>query len=316
MLYAAITARTPKTFLLEEPNSYLHPRALRELLAILAETEIKHQYFISTHSSEVLRAIKPATVAHLEYDGQESTQKQVPGHRVSDLRAGLMDMGIRMTDLHGCDFVVWVEGQTEEAVFPLLLRKQFGDQASRIAVLRVHATSDFDADLSKKLDPVKVAGIYKNLSDGNALAPVMAGIILDREGRQKSECDRIEKEANGKIHFLAKPMLEDYLLDPDAIVELIHTRLGIKVDVAAIETEVENGKNLAACWINSKSKAEKPIVHAALLLRHVIQTVTQNELEYSKTRDAPELVEFLIRHRPDALKELIDLLRIVLYPPS
>jgi hypothetical protein len=36
MLYVALTAQTERFILLEEPNSYLHPRALRELLAILA----------------------------------------------------------------------------------------------------------------------------------------------------------------------------------------------------------------------------------------------------------------------------------------
>jgi predicted ATPase len=311
MLYVAVTAQTPRTFLLEEPNSYLHPRALRELLAILADTEIKHQYFITTHSSDVLRAVNPSTVTMLEYDGQTSSRRQVKSDRLDELKSGLMDMGIRMTDLHGCDHVIWVEGETEEAVFPLIIRKHFGELASRVAVLRVHSTSDFDAAGKQgKLDPVKVAEIYKKLSDGNALAPIMAGIILDRENRQKSEIERIEKAGVGRIRFLDRTMLEDYLLDASAIAELVRAHTGDVIEAAVIDVALRNGKALPVCWVNSKAKT--PIVHAAKLLNHTISSLTENKLTYRKTLHAPQLVEYLLQHKTDALDELRGLLRDVI----
>jgi predicted ATPase len=310
MLYVAITAQTPRTFLLEEPNSYLHPRALRELLAILGETDIKHQYFITTHSSDVLRAVKPSTVTMLEYNGQTSSRRQVMGNRLAELKSGLMDMGIRMTDLHGCDHVIWVEGETEEAVFPLIIREHLRELASRIAVLRVHSTSDFDASSRHaKLDPVKVAEIYVKLSDGNALAPIMSGIILDREGRQKSECERIEKDGNGRILFLGRTMLEDYLLNAEAIAALIREHTNEVVETSAIETMLEAGKALPECWVNAKAK--QPVFHAAKLLNHTIASLTNNKLTYRKTLHAPQLVEHLLRYKPEALDDLKTLLRKV-----
>ena len=48
MLYVALTAQTQRFILLEEPNSFLHPRALRELLAILAEVGGQHQECAAT----------------------------------------------------------------------------------------------------------------------------------------------------------------------------------------------------------------------------------------------------------------------------
>jgi predicted ATP-dependent endonuclease of OLD family len=75
MLYVALTAQTQRFILLEEPNSFLHPRALRELLAILAEIGSKHQFFVTTHSSDVLRTIKASTVTLLEHDGCQTTVK-------------------------------------------------------------------------------------------------------------------------------------------------------------------------------------------------------------------------------------------------
>ena len=125
MLYVALTAQTQRFILLEEPNSFLHPRALRELLAILAEIGSKHQFFVTTHSSDVLRTIKASTVTLLEHDGCQTTVKQTTGTELHKFQAGLVDLGIRLTDLHGCDKVLWVEGETEEAIFPLLLRHYF-----------------------------------------------------------------------------------------------------------------------------------------------------------------------------------------------
>ena len=315
MLYVALTAQHSRTILLEEPNSYLHPRALRELLAILADTEVPHQFFITTHSSDVLRSIKASTVTHLDYDGQTSTRKQVKGESIGELKAGLMNMGIRLSDLHGCDHVLWVEGQTEGAVFPLLIRKFFGSTASSVAVLRVHATSDFEgAGDTHHLDPIKVATIYEQLSTGNALAPHMVGIVLDREGRQKSECERIEKGSNGRIHFLLRPMLENYFLHPAAIAELVRERTGTVAAVDEIATKLAEAKSNPNLWI--KPHANNPEIHAAKTLKHIFNELTDGRFEYSKTRDGPLLAEFLLRHDEGALSELRELLTNVLLPSA
>ena len=312
MLYVSLTAKQPRTILLEEPNSYLHPRALRELLAILSDNDVKHQYFISTHSSDVLRSVKATSVTYLKNDGQQSTSVQVSGADVGELKAGLLDMGIRLSDLHGCDHVLWVEGQTEEAVFPLLIRKYFGVTASTVAVLRVHATSDFEGEVKDHhLDPIKVAKIYKKLSTGNALAPHMSGIVLDRDGRPKTQCEKIEKESMGLIHFLARPMLEDYLLRPAAIAELIRERTGIVVSADEVTAKLETAKLIADCWIEPKAKTSE--LHAAKALKYVCHELTDGKLEYSKTRDGPALVEHLLRFEPDGLIQLKELLRTVLF---
>jgi energy-coupling factor transporter ATP-binding protein EcfA2 len=311
ILYVALASQTPRIILLEEPNSYLHPRALRELLAILADVGAQHQFFITTHSSDVLRTVKASTVTQLEYDGQQTTRKQVPGAKLGELKAGLMDIGIRISDLHGCDRVLWVEGQTEEAVFPLLLRKYFPDIASGTAVLCVHATSDFDGGVNEHhLDPVKVGQIYQKLSDGNALAPLMVGIVLDRETRQKSECEKITKDSTGDIHFLERPMLEDYFLHPIAIARLIQERSGIVVDELAIERKLKDAAEVKTLWLNPKAVKSK--LHAAAVLNYVCTQLTDNVLEYRKTRDGPWLVDFLLKFDENALSELKALLHRIL----
>lgn len=307
MIYVMLTAQQPRTILLEEPNSYLHPRALRELLAILGESDIKHQYFITTHSSEVLRSVNASTVTQLAYDGDTSRPKQVAGGRVGELRAGLMDMGIRMSDLHGCDRVIWVEGQTEEAVFPQLIRKYFPAYAASTAVLRVHATSDFEGEIkANHLDPLKVANIYRKLSDGNALAPMMLGIILDREGRTKTECEKIEKASDASIRFLAPPMLEDYFLHASAIANLIQQRTGREVPIVEIDAKLTAAKTDRGLWLRPRANASE--VHAAKTLSFICHEFSAGEMEYKKTRDGPVMVEYLMQHEPTRLEGLHTLL--------
>ena len=115
--------------------------------------------------------------------------KQTSGNELHKFQAGLVDLGIRLTDLHGCDKVLWVEGETEESIFPILLKYYFPQLAQGIAVLPLHATGDFEA---KKYEPKKVAEIYKKLSQGSFLAPPMMAIALDKERRKDSEVKQIE----------------------------------------------------------------------------------------------------------------------------
>jgi predicted ATPase len=295
MLYVALTAPAQRFILLEEPNSFLHPRALRELLAILAEIGGKHQFFITTHSSDVLRTIKASTVTLLEYDGQQTTIKQTTGDKLHELQSGLVDLGISLTDLHGCDNVLWVEGETEAAVFPLLLRHFFPSLAQGIAVLPLHATGDFE---SRKFSPKAVAEIYRKLSQDNFLAPPMVAVTLDREKKSQSEIDHIEKDCAGVVHFLPKAMLEDYFLDADAIAFVLN-----KADItsAIVARILADEESLEACLLQPLNKTRSTL-HAAKVLRFVFDTLAG--VEYHKTSHGPKIAEWLIANKPEAFAEL------------
>lgn len=304
MLYVALTSQTQRFILLEEPNSYLHPRALRELLAILAEVGSRHQYFITTHSSDVLRTVKASTVTLLEHDGVQTTIKQTSGDKLHELQAGLVELGISLTDLHGCDKVLWTEGETEAAIFPMLLQHFFPEVAQGIAVLPLHATGDFEA---RKFEPQKVAAIYKKLSAGSFLAPPMVAITLDREKKPDSLIRKIEEDSDGLIHFLPKTMLEDYLLDASAITQAINDSYGLSVS----EEQVSNALTKALEDVENRLFPKNPEdtrVHAAKVLEMVFASfppITGNRAPtYRKTADGPKIAEYLLRHKPAELMPL------------
>ncbi|MGC3979840.1 MAG: AAA family ATPase [Steroidobacteraceae bacterium] len=299
MLYIALTAQNQRFILLEEPNSFLHPRAVRELLAILGEIGKLHQFFITTHSSDVLRAIDASTVTLLEHSGQKSTRQQTTGTKFFEIHAGLLELGIRLTDLHGCDHILWVEGETEEAAFPLLLKHFFPDQAQGLAVLRLHSTGDFE---SRRFRPSKVANIYKKLSEGSFLAPPMVAITLDTEGKSKSEIESIEKECKGIVHFLPKPMLEDFFFHPDAIAHAL-TDTPNENFISDVKKALSEAASVKENLLNPKNTSSKQL-HAAKTLNFVVQKTLGDGFTYNKTEHGPKIVSWILNNDPQSFAEL------------
>lgn len=300
MLYVVLTARTPQIILLEEPNSYLHPRALRELLAILAEAGSQHQFFVTTHSSDVLRSVPASTVTLLENDGIQTRIQQTMQRDLNSFKAGLLDLGIRLTDLHGCDRVLWVEGETEEAVFPKLLAHFFPELAQGIATLRLHATGDFE---SRKIRPGKVAEIYRRLSSATFLAPPMVAITLDREGKQQSQIDAMLRECEGMVYLLPRPMVEDYFLVPDAILSTVLLEFGVNSSI----TDVEQALSLALHASENRLLPQHPTdktPHAAKVLQMLVSQLGGPGANYDKAKHGPLLTQWILENKPAHFDEL------------
>ena len=212
-----------------------------------------------------------------------------------ELQAGLQDLGISLTDLHGCDNVLWVEGETEAAVFPLLLRHFFPSLAQGIAVLPLHATGDFE---SRKFSPKAVAEIYRKLSQDSFLAPPMVAVTLDREKKSQSEIDQIEKDCAGVVHFLPKTMLEDYLLDADAIAFVLNKADATSAIVARI---LADAQSVEACLLHPLNKNSNAL-HAAKVLKFVFDALAG--VEYHKTSNGPKIAKWLIANKPEAFTDL------------
>lgn len=288
ILYVVLTARYPQVIAIDEPNSFLHPKALRELLQILANEGERHQYILTAHSADVLTAIEPSSITVFKADSGKTEARQVVAGDYGDLRADLSALGIRMTDLHGRDRVLWVEGQTEELVIPQLLRHFCPDSAAGTAVLRVEHTGKFDR---KGVEVKEVASSYARLTS-SALVPPMVAVLLDAERRNKAVCARLEKESGGTLRFLPVTMLENYVLDADAIAAVLAGH-GEKIDKSAIEAVL----SVQVCGDFAE-------LNGAKILGTVFSDLTQARYEFHKTRDVPRLVGWLLDNKPEFLSPL------------
>ena len=295
ILYVVLTSREPQVIAIDEPNSFLHPRALRELLQILATEGKQHQYILTAHSADVITAVNPSLITLFKFDGASTTIQQVSGKDISLLRVGLSDLGIRMTDLHGRDRVLWVEGQTEEIVMPELLRHFCPEIAAGTAVLRVEHTGTFE---KKGVDPKEVASLYRRLTESSGLVPPMVAILLDSEKRGAQECLRLEQESNGVLRFLTRTMLENYFLIPDAITAVLN-ELGEQVEFEIV----------AAALSKAIGSSDIVALDGAKILKSIFSELSEARHEFTKTRDVPQLTTWLLTNKPEALEDLRVFLR-------
>lgn len=286
ILYVILTSRFPQVIAIDEPNSFLHPKALRELLQILDSHGKQHQYILTGHSPEVLTAIEPSTISYFEIKDSSSKIKQFTKYQYHEFRSELSDLGIRMTDLHAKDRVLWVEGQTEEIVFPKLLREYCPEISAGTAVLRVTHTGTFETG---KVHINEVASTYMRLTQ-TSLAPPMVAIVLDTEGRKQQDIEKITRENNKQIHFLPYRMIENYVLDADAILAVLKT-YQIDANLEAITAQLPSNESIQNA-------------DGAKILKEIFTTSSNAAYEFRKTTHTPELFDWLLENKNDKLKPL------------
>ena len=310
-LYVVLTARTPQVICIDEPSQFLHPKALRELLQILATQGKQHQFILTAHSGDVIGAIKAETVTLLTLENGITQVRQTDHKGLATLRNGFAELGIRATELHGRDRVLWVEERTEELVFPSLMAHFCDLHAAGTAVVRVHATGDFE---QRRVDFIQVVMLYTRLTSASALVPAlvpaMVAVVLDSEGRSDEECERLEADRRGRLRFLPRRMLENYLLHPQAIAQVL-SALGEAVDVAGVTGALT--ANARDEWRNAPSLE---IIDGAKVLATVFGALSSTRQEFRKTRGQPALVDWLLLNEASVLQPLGDWLGSLLADPG
>src|SRR5262249_21336582 len=87
---------------IDEPNSFLHPRAAKALVSIL-KGDSKNQYIISTHSPEIIVASNPDRFFMLEFLDETTKVHEVIRGDLEKARQVLEEIGSRLSDVFGAD---------------------------------------------------------------------------------------------------------------------------------------------------------------------------------------------------------------------
>lgn len=311
ILYVVVTADTPRVIVIDEPQSFLHPGAVRKLLDILRYQFPQHQYIITTHSPIPLGKDGRDSVLILRREGYETMVERVDHSVEHSLRVSLAEVGARLSDVFGADAVLWVEGKTEEVCFPKLIRQLVGAHLLGVQVLGVVSTDELAHKQAERM-----FDIYGRLSGGNALLPQALAFVLDMEERNEAQREDIERRSGGKIRWLPKRMYENYLLVPWAIAELINR------EDAERSTQVT--KDEVSEWIKgegARSKYHRPLtpcpstspkwemnVRGANILADLFDHFTECRVRYSKVAHGEALTEILINNPTPDLVELARML--------
>jgi hypothetical protein len=130
----------------------------------------------------------------------------------------------------------------------------------------------------------------------------MIAILLDAESRKEAEIIRLEAESKGVLRFLDRTMLENYILFPEAIMEVLNS-LGENVSLEQVEEALKNAGFFGADDFKK--------VHGSNVLKDIFSRLSESRQEFNKTRDVPEIISWLIVNEPEKLRPLGSFVRSV-----
>lgn len=305
MLYVIRTSDQPRTIVIDEPGSFLHPGASRALIGILRKFP-QHQYIIATHSPEIITELADAPVTIVRWGNSESAVDQHPRATSGVVAAELAEVGARLSDVYGYDDVIWVEGTSDASAWKVILECA-GKRRRRTAIIPVRDTGAFS-----KRSIAEVLEIYSNLSSGDALLPPALAFIFDRDGRSSQQVADAERAGKGKVRFLSRRMFENYLLNLKAITALYNGA----AQGGGLQPTTEKDVDL---WINTNGPKfynlgpSPPVytepwsrdVNAAALLQKLFADLSGSKLEYRKAVHTPRLADLAYEHDRTTVEHLI-----------
>jgi hypothetical protein len=230
----------------------------------------------------------------VEKSGFASSVRVIDRGNLSDLRLAFRHLGISMTDVLGTDRIIWVEGATEELVFPDVARRAGIELDESVKFTAVAATGDFNRRGSSKKAVIR---LYTEAT--KAVAPLVQGssFLLDRETLPDTAVEQVTRETDGRLIMLERRCLESYALNPQAIASLLQTEIsGLEITEQSVADEIsalggQREYGATSKWKKDLRDAEwLKRVDAAKLLSQVFETLTDARLEFKKTMHTPRLI--------------------------
>jgi predicted ATPase len=313
MLYVVITSDSPRTILIDEPQSFLHPEAVRKLIEVLKRFR-QHQFIIGTHSPTVISAADPDTITMVRLENGESVLEQMEVNDAKSLQFSLAEVGARLSDVFGADNVLWVEGETEEICFPKILEKLGNRSLMGTAVVGVVHTGDFEGR-----DAATVLKIYERLTKGKTLLPPAIGFLLDRECRSEQEERELKERSKGLARFLPRRMFENYLLNSGAVAKVANSIENFRpapVSPEEVDGIIQEKRTDRRFYCSDRPNVADDRwvyeIDGAKLLKQVFSDLSESRVAFDKIRHSVALAEWLIDNAPDDLAEVKELLLTIL----
>jgi predicted ATPase len=315
ILYLVLTSDHPQTIIIDEPQSFLHPGAVRKLIEVLKKYP-QHQYIFATHSPTVITASDPSTFTMVRATDGESVLEIMDPRNTKHLQSFLSEIGARLSDVFGADDILWVEGQTEEACFPLILEKIVERSLMGTAVVGIRQTGDLQAR-----DKKKVLEMYRRLSEARTLLPPAVAFVFDQECLTQEQKDDLTRMDPDRVRFLPRRMYENYLLDPAAVASVMNDIAGFRGQ-PVLEGEVrevferrrgERKEGTQQLRYFCRGTIDVPAdwenrIDAAKLLEDAFTELSEARASYEKTTHSVAITEWLAANRPEALREVADFL--------
>lgn len=285
--------------LIDEPHSFLHPTAERLLRDFLRRNQ-QHKYVITTHSAIFINAVPASQITHLTGNGYGIAERKQ--YSATQL---LFDLGYQNSDLLFSDRVIFIEGESDQEILPILLRKA-GVSSAEIAKTGfcrmkgsgdIHTITRQSEELLAALHKEGVKRLY--LFDGD-------------QKPSETYIKKIKDSRTGEpipLAFLDRPEIENYLLDEAAIAAAINEELASISESKAPSSEVKVDQ--VNKWLRSANTGAG--IKGSKILAAVYE---QAGLRFKKTVHGRLIALHTTTEGNDSLKELANIFASLFAIPS
>ncbi len=227
-------------FIMEEPESHLHPQLARHLFSFLGNSKTNAQLFLTTHSTVFLDQCDFEEIWHVQIIDGRTTAKRVES--IENLREITKILGVRPSDFLMSNNILFVEGPEDKIVFSRtaeLMGLKFAPQ--RVSIIPMGGISKGRFHLGAWAEAAASTGIpFMMLLDGDEDARKEAVKLKKKQKDKKKLIDA------SSVVNLQKEDLEDYY--PSAMLEefLISTYSIKEENAQKVKAAIESDKRVDA----------------------------------------------------------------------
>lgn len=186
---ALMTLEPGSVILIEEPELHLHAGSQRRLFELMERETKQRQVFLTTHSS-IFTGCGNQISTFLVTKRRGATNVHKVKER-SELKLVKNELGHRNTDLYGYECAVFIEGDSEEAAFPIIAEALGYDLIEKgIRLVNVHGKGKV-SKIAEYLDYLKDSDVLTYvIADGDKRVKERLGEWV-RQGLLREDCHTI-----------------------------------------------------------------------------------------------------------------------------
>ncbi len=306
-----LTAPSGTMLLLDEPHSYLHPSAEREIIDFLLEHS-EHRYVIATHSAILINSVSPDKIVRL------NSPKVIPtGHVHPHTGDVLHSLGYRNSDFLFSDRLIFVEGESDQEILPALLEKSGEFKKSDISRTGF-PKMDGEGRLRSTAKQTSLLYFEKFLLElGSSSLPriyLFDGDCSEEDERLLQGTHMVAENEKAAIKFLPRCEIENYLLVPEAITKGIRNMAQMAANDVSMLTEEAVSKQLqellaandGKLFPTGKGNDSLRSIKGSIVLERIFESFG---LKYRKRNEGRLVAEYITETNQSALREIWDLVR-------
>ncbi|MED3990182.1 ATP-dependent nuclease [Priestia aryabhattai] len=294
LLLCVLFTKKNSIILFDEPHVFLHPSAEKAIYDIIDETH-HHQYLLTTHSPILINYSFDKNIFLVEKEDGTSRFTEL-----EDIQEVLTNIGVSNSDFALSDKVLFVEGETEEAVIPQILShfgmKQIG---YNYRVLKMGGTGN---EFTKKSVMTRNHEKLQLILGGISKSPIPYKIIIDLDEKNEQKVNELKEKYGESIIILERREFENYLIECyEELAETINNNVGSEItssaDVGKLIEELLAQTENKKLFPNAKDIPLKNVVGSEVLE----QLFNEYDVRFNKIQHGIEITALVLQRKPEML---------------